>query len=403
MIEQIKNIHGVDYLYLLCQKVEQPIGSLFLTSISWQNLKKIASAQPRVLVDKDETGTEIYRGIQRHLSTERQLEISNYVKGKLATFPTSIIINIPFEELDIFPVTSTFQIVPNLEKDINNTDAIPTEPLKFDNLYLFILPLKLDVAQIIDGQHRLSGFTNLNESLMFDLPITIFVDQEIEYQAEVFATINGKQTRVTPSLVYDLFGLSSKRSPYKLSNEIIKALNENEDSPLQYCFRILGKSNDYYSGYVTQSTFAKNFIMLICGNYKQAEEDKRLLFEDIDVPIETRFSTKKPVLREYFVKREDEVILKVIMNFFKALKNVFNDEWNKENSVLKKTVGFTALFKVLEDLIEKGKYNKTLKEEFFKQELDVVKAHINLENIQLSSKGVNQLYAQFNTKPLSTL
>lgn len=238
---------------------------------------------------------------------------------------------------------------------------------------------------------------------MFDLPITIFVDQEIEYQAEVFATINSKQTRVTPSLVYDLFGLSSKRSPYKLSNEIIKALNENEDSPLQYCFRILGKSNDYYSGYVTQSTFAKNFIMLICGNYKQAEEDKRLLFEDIDVPIETRFSTKKPVLREYFVKREDEVILKVIMNFFKALKNVFNDEWNKENSVLKKTVGFTALFKVLEDLIEKGKYNKTLKEEFFKQELDVVKAHINLENIQLSSKGVNQLYAQFNTKPLSTL
>lgn len=64
----IKQINNSDYVILLCQRIVQPIGDLYTTSIEWQTLKKIAYTLPRILMGKDETGKEEYAGIQRHLS-----------------------------------------------------------------------------------------------------------------------------------------------------------------------------------------------------------------------------------------------------------------------------------------------------------------------------------------------
>ena len=69
-------------------------------------------------------------------------------------------------------------------------------------------------ASIIDGQHRLAGFTDLN-SRDFELIVSIFIDLPVEDQAMLFATINLKQTKVSPSLVYDLFEETKLRSPQK--------------------------------------------------------------------------------------------------------------------------------------------------------------------------------------------
>jgi DGQHR domain-containing protein len=209
MIQQINNS---EFVVLLCQRIEQPIGELYTTSIDWQTLKKIAYTFPRVLMGIDETGKEEYAGIQRHLSPERVKEISAYVnEDSAATFPSSIIINIPIEELDVVAVNPSFTITNNDEQnDIKCLDENQTINIEIPELYVFTFPYKEGVAQIIDGQHRMSGFENSSSDLKFDLPVTIFVDQLIPVQAEIFSTINGKQTRVTPSLVYDLFGMSQK-------------------------------------------------------------------------------------------------------------------------------------------------------------------------------------------------
>lgn len=393
----IKQINKVNYVVLLCQRIEQPIGDLYTTSINWQTLKKIAYTYPRVLMGIDENGKEEYAGIQRHLSPERVKEISAYVnEDSVATFPSSIIINIPIEDLDAVAVNPTFTI--NNNDDQNDIKCLnENQSLNFEisELFVFTFPYKEGVAQIIDGQHRMSGFEKSPSTLKFDLPVTIFVDQLIPVQAEIFSTINGKQTRVTPSLVYDLFGLSQKRSPYRVANEIVRLLNESENSPLKNWIRILGKANKFYSGYITQSTVVKNLLLLICGNIKQAEEDKRLLAIGKKPELKTTLTSRETVFRDFFIDGEDEIIFKAITNFFKAVQTTYNEEWKKENSIIKKTVGFTALFKVFMFLAKKGREEDNLTYEFFQKEL-LDNADISFNDIQLSSKGINQLYNKFN-------
>ena len=394
----IKKIDKVDYIFLFCQRMIQPIGELYTTSISWDILKKIAFTNPRILMGIDENGKEEYSGIQRLLSAERQKEIADYVNKDLAaTFPSSIILNIPQQEVDVISINPPIELN-IIDDEVNDVPKnIPVgfnQSILFPELFLFIFPYKENVAQIIDGQHRMSGFENSREDLKFDLPVTIFIDQLIDKQAEIFSTINGKHTRVTPSLVYDLFGLSSKRSPYKVANELVKLLNESDSSPMKSWIRILGKANNFYSGCITQSTVVKNLLQLYCGNIKQAEEDKRVLASGKKPEITPSLTSKKPVFRELFINEEDEIIFKSILNFFNAVKATFGVEWDKADTVFKKTIGFTALFKVFIVLSKKGVKNNSLNFDFFKKEL-LASSQISFDGILLSSKGVNQLFERF--------
>lgn len=393
----IKQINNINYVILLCQRIVQPIGALYTTSIEWQILNKIAYTFPRVLMGKDESGKEEYAGIQRMLSPERVKEIAAYVnKDSSATFPSSIIINIPIDELDVISVNPLFTITNNNEQDnIKSLNLNQSLEIQLTELFLFVFPFKESVAQIIDGQHRMSGFENSSEDFKFDLPVTIFVDQLIPIQAEIFATINGKQTRVTPSLVYDLFGLSQKRSPYRVANEIVRLLNESEHSPIKNWIRILGKANQFYAGYITQSTVVKNLLFLFCGNIKQAEEDKRVLALGKKPSEKPTLTSRETVFRDFFINEEDEIIFKAITNFFKAVKQTYSIEWNKEDSIIKKTVGFSAFFRVFMVLAKRGREQNNLTYDFFLHSLSE-HAELSFAEIQLSSKGVNQLYERFN-------
>lgn len=395
---KIFTIKDKKFLGLVCQKVEQPIGTLFLTSIPWNILEEISSTQPRMLIERDESG-ETYAGIQRNLSTERQDEIKAYLRKNTATFPSNIIINIPQEEVRIESIKAKMNV--NYEENPLNKSP-DLELLNFTSMQIeeefefVIISFKQDSAQIIDGQHRLSGFKGKDkDNFIFDLPVTIFINQDIYQQAEIFATINGKQTRVTPSLVYDLFGISEKRNPYTVARFIVKALNENQSSPLYESIKILGKANDYYNGFVTQSTVTKIIIELICGNYKQAEEDSTRMQSSEKISLEPELTKKKAPLRKYFIEEKEEVILKTLINFFNAVKTTFSIEWNKKDSVLKKTVGFTALLKILPKLIEMGKEQLDLSQSFFETKFEPSR-NMDFSDIQLSSKGVNQLLQRFN-------
>jgi DGQHR domain-containing protein len=239
----------------------------------------------------------------------------------------------------------------------------------------------------------MSGF-NDDENLKFDLPITIFIDQTVEQQAEIFSTINGKQTRVTPSLVYELFGISERSSPYKTAHNIVKVLNGSDKSPLKGWFKRLGKSNKYYEGYITQSTANQNILKLVCGNAKQVDEDLRTLSRGQKLAIETPFSRTGAVLREFYIEDDEISIIKILFNFFSAIEETLPHHWNEENSILKKTIGFTALFKVLNELVVEGLKTKTLSKDFFISMLDGITINTN---ITISSKGVNELYDQFHS------
>ena len=390
----IKRINDKDFIFILCQKVVQPIGALYVGALSWQSINKIALVHPRIFLGYDDKGDEIYAGIQRELSPERQKEISKYITDVDATFPTAILLNIPIEKVLTLPVELS---------NVINFEDIDTELIDKEfssvvseihsvsiELTWLIFPYREGIAQIIDGQHRMSGFKDALDDFLFDLPVTFFFNQDIAKQAEMFAIINGKQTRVTPSLVYDLFGISPQRSPYTVASKVVKLLNESAQSPLKQSIKILGKSNTSYIGSITQSAVAKIIIDLMCGDAKQAEEDKRLLRRKESLPDLPTMTSKKAVLRRYFITEKDEVVFKVLLNFFIAVEKVFPIEWTKPDSVLKKTIGFTALTRVMSLMIEEGLKAGDLSESYFTDKLSPF-SDINFDSIQLSSKGIKQL------------
>src|SRR5690606_28877388 len=126
-------------------------------------------------------------------------------------------------------------------------------------------------ASIIDGQHRLAGFTDLNQD-NFQLITAIFIDLPIEDQAMLFATINLKQTKVNPSLVFDLFEETKLRPPQKSCHNISKALNTEKDSPLYRRIKPLGKRMEAYAGILTQASFVKSLLPHICSKPEKVRD-----------------------------------------------------------------------------------------------------------------------------------
>lgn len=172
------------------------------------------------IAHRSKTGTGSLESYQRMAQKSRLNEIKRYIHDDNGIFPTSIVLN--FE-----------------------TD----EPLQFDkaedmadrNVVLgkLHLPNKFQCAWIIDGQHRLFAFADLEEAKIATLPVIAFENLSPEKQAELFIKINGKQRRVSTNLLNDIFAdlhwdsyQPTERLRALISRLLIK-LNQSPDSPLR--------------------------------------------------------------------------------------------------------------------------------------------------------------------------
>jgi hypothetical protein len=81
-------------------------------------------------------------------------------------------------------------------------------------------------------------------------------------------------------------------------------------------------------------------------------------------------------------------------NFFNAVKETYPGEWSKPDSVLRKTIGFTALTRIMSPLVEAGLNGGDLSKTYFANRLAPY-ADLNFDRIQLSSKGIKQLVDLF--------
>ncbi len=104
-----------------------------------------------------------------------------------------------------------------------------------------------NIGLVIDGQHRIEGLKLAaiikGESILdnFQMPVVFMFAMSLEDMAEVFRTINSKQSPVDPSLIIDLFGLSRKRSPRRLCHILAIGFNETAGSPLKDGLKMLDK------------------------------------------------------------------------------------------------------------------------------------------------------------------
>ena len=187
-----------------------------------RDLLKIAFINHQALNHPD--GRPAY---QRMISSSRIKEIGQFIE-KGGFFPTNILIN--------FSDSPQFELISNKE----NTDP----NIKFGWI---TLPSKYRSAWVIDGQHRLYGFSRLDEGFLDQsLFVLAFEKMAVEKEADLFITINHKQKSVPKSLLVSLLAdirmgdADPSTALSALASAIIRSLNTDKTSSLSRRFAIPG-------------------------------------------------------------------------------------------------------------------------------------------------------------------
>ncbi len=333
---------------ILALRVQQPLGEFFVTSM--KATKLVGRVSNRARSSEDPTNKDI----QRIFSEKRVREIAAFTGDPQATFPTPIIIAV------------SSKVVKEIELDQQCLAEVGQQFACFD------VPDEGQIGDVLDGQHRVLGLNRSDHKADFDLPVVLMFDLESDDKAFVFSIINSKQTPVKASLIYDLFELSDDPSPQKTAHFVAQSLNIRDGSPFRGRLKMLGHKEQHHETKVmlSQGSFAARLVDLIS---KSPTEDARLIKESKSPKDDSRCP-----LRKYFLKREDESIYKIVLNYFSAVADTFPEEWNDESGkyVVRKTVGYTALIIVLRHLMEIGFEKKTLTRAFFDDQLSQLKTNL---------------------------
>jgi DGQHR domain-containing protein len=307
-----------EFVYFKCIEVRQPIGTLYVGAMNFNQVTFISYADVRRIEDRD---VERYIGIQRPLEDKRVKELRKYVTTIDSSFPTSVILAVKGEDAEYDPENGIMRITKNTE-----------------------------VAKIIDGQHRIAGLLNY-DGPTFQLNVTIFIDMDIEDQALLFATINLKQTKVNKSLAYDLFEFAASRSPQKSCHNIAKLLNNREGSPLRYRIKILGRATGKHLENLTQATVVERLIKYISTDpMKDRDLIKRR--ETLTRAAKYEETEEGLIFRNMFIDDRDEDIALVVWNLLTAAAKRWPTAWNTDRPgfILNRTTGFAALMRILPDV-----------------------------------------------------
>ena len=157
---------------------------------------------------------------QRMAKKKRLNKIAEYIHEKKGIFPTNIVLNIQTDSPLRFDKAA----------DMAGKNAILGE-LYLPNIY--------QCAQVIDGQHRLFAFSNLEESKTATIPVIAFENLDSATQAQLFIDINGEQVKVPKNQLLDLHSELNWNSDDPnlrldaLLANLVKHLDKDKNSPLR--------------------------------------------------------------------------------------------------------------------------------------------------------------------------
>ena len=198
-------------------------GQVFYSFVATpRNLLKISFINHQALNHPD--GRPAY---QRMISSLRIKRIGKFIEQG-GFFPTNILIN--------FSDKPRFDLISNAE----NTDR----NIKFGWI---TLPSKYRSAWIIDGQHRLYGFSRIDNSFLDQsLFVLAFNKMPVQKEADLFLTINHEQKSVSRSLLLSLLPdiRMGDRDPSTalsaLGSAVVRAMNTDKTCPLARRFATPG-------------------------------------------------------------------------------------------------------------------------------------------------------------------
>lgn len=217
-----QNIPGMEDVKVPAVKGKFGAHTYYSFVVSARHLLKIAFVNHQALNHPD--GKPAY---QRMINKKRIGDIGNFIQHG-GYFPTNLLIN--------FVEACRFDQISNKDNSDKNT--------KFGWLYL---PGKYKSAWVIDGQHRLYGFSNIDQKFLDrSLFVLAFEKMDAKTEAELFITINHEQRSVSKSLLVTLqadlkVGSGDpKEAISALASSLVRSINGDSTSPFFRRFEIPG-------------------------------------------------------------------------------------------------------------------------------------------------------------------
>jgi len=312
---------------LPCIRLSQPIGEFYITSISSQVLRQITFADVRRMKDRE---MDTYLGIQREVSAKRVKDIGQYVNTVDACFPTAVILAVEGRCAEYDERTNTL----TLRTPRDQGDAATRLN-------------KLEIAKVLDGQHRIEGLQHLRSGAHFDINVSIFIDMDIESQAYLFSVVNLAQTKVNRSLAYDLYDYAHSRSPQKTSHNIAVALDRDPESPFFQRIKRLGvATKGRFTETLTQATVVEALLPYLSFD---PVKDRDVFLKGHKPKSADAQELRRAIFRNMFLDEQDLDIAEILFNFFSAARARWRTAWGAtgDGAILTKTNGFRGLMRLL--------------------------------------------------------
>lgn len=367
-------------------RARQPLGDLYIGTLPSRTLWELAEYDMREIRRKED-GIYLATGVQRELNHKRVDEIAAYVGTVDATFPTAVVLAISADCVTLGQAADG-SLTMTLE-----SEEIP-DP---EGLFAY-----QRVARVIDGQHRIEGLKKAGKG-DFDINVAILVDADIEDQARVFATVNLAKTKVSKSLVYDLFSYSTSNSPERIAHSVCLSLDRTEGSPFFERIKRLGTSTPGREAPepLSQATVVEGLLSHIVPNKTQLILDRDAARRGRSFSPISNAEAQKLVLRRFFLEGRDVDLAELIWNYFDAARRRWPEAWKVQGTgqILPRTNGFRALIRFF-----KASYNhlampgEMVSSEKFKSVFDRVNLNdedFNTENYPPGTSGETRLYWDF--------
>jgi len=293
--------------------------------VSARHLLKIAFVNHQALNHPD--GRPAY---QRMINKKRINDIGTFIQ-KGGYFPTNILVN--------FTEACRFDLISNKDNADQN--------IKFGWLYL---PSSYKSAWIIDGQHRLYGFSNIPDRYLdTSLFVLAFEKMDTKTEADLFITINHEQRSVSKSLLVTLqadlkIGSGDpKEAISALGSALIRSVNSDSTSPFYRRFEIPGVS----------PTETQNLTI--------AEAVKGLTRSN----LLGRVLPKKSKVAGFLSGQTDQDTLvrarKIINGYFRSIMDANASRWERGRSAyICVNPGIRAHFQLIQEVLQYAADNKSL-------------------------------------------
>jgi len=309
--------------------------------VSARHLLKIAFVNHQAL--NHPNGRPAY---QRMINKKRINDIGSFIQSG-GYFPTNILVN--------FVEGCRFDQLSNRDNADQN--------IKFGQLYL---PSKYKSAWVIDGQHRLYGFSNIPDRFLdTSLFVLAFEKMDTKSEADLFITINHEQKSVSKSLLVTLqadlkIGSDDpKEAISALGSALIRNLSNDNTSPFFRRFEIPGVA----------AAESQNLTI--------AEAVKGLVRSNLLGRVMPR---KSKIPGFFTAQTDDETIARakrIINGYFRSLMAANSERWERGRAgYVCVNPGIRAHFQLIQEILEYLSNSKQL-DAFVEQPEKIAAALVN--------------------------